>query len=459
MLPKVHKPNNPGRPVVPSVNRYTEKLSAYLDEFIRPLDVSSLYTNNYTNEGLTVVENEFKKAGRNNPSGKTLACLLEKVPKLNNFTFNQEHFIQVKGTAMGTKAAPNFVNLYMGRLEDTFVYQTDWSNYVIDWIRLIDDIFLIWNGNYDSLTTFIGYLNRVVPSIKFTHEISYHSVNFLDTKVLKDARGDITTDVYQKPTDTHPYLHWTSAHPPHLKHSIPYSLRRICLSTETLRQRIMEYSQFFVACGYKRERVLTEIRKVLSLKLEESLEARERVSINRMPLETTFNPHTFIAEIANRNWHLLQSKERLAHIFQEAPLIAYRRPKGLRDTLVSIKFRNTTTGGNHNIAGGCGPCNKPRCSWCNRINKTSTFSGTQNCKLYDIFHTMDCQSAWVIYVIECKICKLQYVGKSETGFKLRLNNHRNHIKSKLSSCELTEHFLHNTRTHNCDNDARSNYNH
>jgi len=216
----------------------------------------------------------------------------------------------------------------------------------------------------------------------------------------------------------------------------------------------MEYSQFFVACGYKRERVLTEMRKVLSLTQEESLQARERVSVNRTPLVTTFNSHTtFIAEIANRNWHFLQSKERLAHIFQEPPLIACRRPKSLRDTLVSSKLRNTTTGGNDNIAGGCGPCNKPRCSWCSRINKTSTFTGTQNCQVYHIFHTMDCQSAWVIYVIECKICKLQYVGKSETGFNLRLNNHRNHIKSKVSSCELTEHFLQNTKTHNFDNDV------
>ena len=163
----------------------------------------------------------------------------------------------------------------------------------------------------------------------------------------------------------------------------------------------------------------------VSLTQEESLQARERVSVNRTPLVTTFNPHTaFIAEIANRNWHFLQSKERLAHIFQEPPLIAYRRPKSPRDTRVSSKLKNTTTGGNDNIAGGCGPCNKRRCSWCSRINKTSTFAGTQNCQVYHIFHTMDCQSAWVIYVIECKICKLQYVGKSDTGFNLRLNNHR-----------------------------------
>ena len=38
MLPKIHKPNNPGRPVVSSVNSHTEKLSAYVDEFLRPLE-------------------------------------------------------------------------------------------------------------------------------------------------------------------------------------------------------------------------------------------------------------------------------------------------------------------------------------------------------------------------------------------------------------------------------------
>ena len=136
----------------------------------------------------------------------------------------------------------------MGRLEDKFVYQTEWFNYIIDWVRFTDDIFLIWKGSKDSLTAFIEYLNDVVPLIKFTHEISFSSVNFLDTKVIKNSMSDINTDVYQKPTDTHPYLHWTSAHPPHLKYSIPYSqalrLRRICSSNDLLQQRIMEFSNF-----------------------------------------------------------------------------------------------------------------------------------------------------------------------------------------------------------------------
>ena len=71
---------------------------------------------------------------------------------MKNFTFNDEHFIQIKGTAMGTRVAPNFANVYMGRFEENFVYKTEWSNYVIIWVRFIDDIFLIWKGDIDSLT-------------------------------------------------------------------------------------------------------------------------------------------------------------------------------------------------------------------------------------------------------------------------------------------------------------------
>ena len=98
--------------------------------------------------------------------------------------------------------------------------------------------------------------------------------------------------------------------------------------------------------------------------------------------------------------------------------------------------------------GSYGPCNKPKCSWCVLINKTSTFTDTRrDGKVFDIFHTVNCQSTFVIYIIECRICRLQYVGKSETAFNLRLNNHRNHIKRGVNSCELSEHFLHNSRSH------------
>ncbi|CAH3160130.1 unnamed protein product, partial [Porites lobata] len=63
---------------------------------------------------------------------------------------------------------------------------------------------------------------------------------------------------------------------------------------------------------------------------------------------------------------------------------------------------------------GCGSC-----SWCTRINKPSTFTGTQEDIIFDMYHIVNCQSTW-----------------SETGFNIQLNNHRNHIKKAFCSCEI-----------------------
>ena len=91
------------------------------DSILVILDVSSLYTNIDTEEGLIIVEEELTKAGQNHPSSKTLTWLLDKVLKLNHFTFHNHNFIQVKGTAMGTRP-----ELHRIMLTCTWV---DWKTY------------------------------------------------------------------------------------------------------------------------------------------------------------------------------------------------------------------------------------------------------------------------------------------------------------------------------------------
>ena len=146
---------------------------------------------------------------------------------------------------------------------------------------------------------------------------------------------------------------------------------------------------------------------------------QERESTDRIPLVTTFNPHTtFIAEIARRNCNFLQSKERLAHIFNKPPLVAYRRPISLRDRLVSTKFKTVN---NIPVPRDCEACGKPKCSWGKGINKTTTFTSSNKNKTVKLFHPVNCQSSWVIYIIECNICNLYTVHRQE----------RNSVQSSL----------------------------
>ena len=43
---------------------------------------------------------------------------------------------------------------------------------------------------------------------------------------------------------------------------------------------------------------------------------------------------------------------------------------------------------------------------------------------------LDCDSSLVIYLVTCKKCRGQYVGKSTTPFKKRHSNHKQEIKRK-----------------------------
>ena len=52
--------------------------------------------------------------------------------------------------------------------------------------------------------------------------------------------------------------------------------------------------------------------------------------------------------------------------------------------------------------------------------------------------------------MECKRCKIQYVGKSETSFNLRLNNHRKDVTRK--SIPASNHF--DDKDHKFERDAK-----
>ena len=81
------------------------------------------------------------------------------------------------------------------------------------WKRFIHDIFMVWTHGEGSLNHFIEYLISLHESIKFTHEFSYSDINFLDTTVKFNVNRELITTLYNKPTDTHLYLEYSSAHP------------------------------------------------------------------------------------------------------------------------------------------------------------------------------------------------------------------------------------------------------
>ena len=58
-----------------------------------------------------------------------------------------------------------------------------------------------------------------------------------------------------------------------------------------------------------------------------------------------------------------------------------------------------------------------------QLTSAMTFISQQTKRKFKIYHKINCKSEYVIYLMECTLCK-QYVGKAETAFNIRLNNHR-----------------------------------
>ena len=112
---------------------------------------------------------------------------------MNNFTFNDSHYLQIHGTAMGTKMARSFANLFLGLLEKNSLRNAPFQPHT--WLRYIDDIFMIWTESPENLKIFIDYLNNIHPTIKFTSSHSSTSVPFLDVNVSLTSDGNINTEM------------------------------------------------------------------------------------------------------------------------------------------------------------------------------------------------------------------------------------------------------------------------
>ena len=501
LLPKIHKSTRPpvGRPIVSGNRCATERISKFVDFFLKPfcpllpsyvrdtthflhilnnvgalppdtllvtMDVTSLYTNIPNEEGMQVIRELLHNKRPTHgiyPSNWALNQLLEFVLTKNNFTFNDLHYLQVGGTAMGTRVAPTYAILYMGDFEQKHIYT--YSLQPILYLRFIDDVFMLWTHGETQLLRFIDHVNGANDNIKFTHEFSRHQVSFLDTMV-NFRQGELVTDLYSKPTDRHNYLHYNSAHPQSCKTSIPYSqflrVRRICSTKADYIRHVLDLSRVFLRRNYPepliRQAALTVLRMkrdTLLVKHTSSLEDME----DPIPFKTTYHPHHHeTPRIVHNNFVMLQSSNSTRPIHKRGFLCSFRRNKNLRQLLTRARVpwqqqdarldplhrtppvapTNTAPRPNDKCKG---PCLSPNiCMICPRLNTTGRLKGKYAERSGRAMHNITCRSSNLIYVVTCTRCGLQYVGQTHQSIKMRFGMHRQDIKKKLKAKTLSNHF-------------------
>ena len=88
------------------------------------------------------------------------------VLKNNIFEFNSDLFLQLIGTAMGSKPAPSYANIFMAKQIDPKIRklakEMEGGRDPIDLFkRFLDDIFLVYTGTVQSLHKFMVELNKI----------------------------------------------------------------------------------------------------------------------------------------------------------------------------------------------------------------------------------------------------------------------------------------------------------
>ena len=414
MLPKIHKPiekwpvsNMPqGRPIISDCSSESYAVSEYIDHFLQPLaskhasylkdtsdflnklrtvkitenslvvtmDVENMYTNIDHESGLLAVKKAFEDYPDPIRPDKQILDLLEISLKNNDFQFNGETFLQVRGTAMGKKYAPSYANIFMAKFETEAMDKCNLLPTV--YFRFLDDIFCVWDHGRDRLNTFLEVLNTHHPSIKLTACIHEHSIDFLDVTVFKGPmlkeKNIFDTKIYFKPTDTHQLLHKASFHPKHTFKGILKSqimrFYRIC----------SQRSDFDAACSL--------VFKAL----------KDRGYSGR-----------FLREIKTKTVRDMKSGELIRPPFIPPEPQIEHFGESCNFMVDGVRY----------------------CPYCEDINDSSIVTSNTTKFSFKIRENLTCNDNHLIYLIECRECCKQYIGQTKRSLRRRIYEHVNDIRN------------------------------
>ncbi len=278
--PKDHKIGEPLRPIVSGMKSPTQKISAFLDQIIRPIfnkltpysltnsiellehlknhgttdqtllytfDITDLYTMIPQQESILAIcellgQNKILKVNGEIPIN-TIRTLFRHV--LDNAYFvlqlpgeEAKFFKQIRGGPMGSECTQVLADVYMRKWEKQFQEQQKLDGEL--YFRFRDDIFLTTRKNKIEMDKFLVELGRKDKNIGLTFETGQY-VDYLDVRIGIEI-PNFRTKIFRK-LAAQPYiLPFNSSHPPHVTKNIPFSalLRavRICSHSIDLREEI-----------------------------------------------------------------------------------------------------------------------------------------------------------------------------------------------------------------------------
>ena len=303
------------------------------------MDIKSLYTVIPNNDGLQALKYHLNLRPLQQPPTDTLSFNgLNLFSTSNSFEFDNEHYQQVGGIAMGTEMSPNYACLFVGHvarkmLED---YQGNKPQLYKHYIK---DVLGASSGTRQDLENFIEFCSAYHPFLKYTFEISESSLSFLDLCLSISNTGITTTTSPPISTAT-----LTTAHPILLTvrkpfHTVSFSVfegSAQTMMTMWLNPRKWHRSlrtDILVVLLPRRQKRTQKISRRRALgNFERGDRAR---CTEKVPLVLTYQPKKQeVKKILLKNFCILNDDPTTKEIFNTKPLCVYPRDTSLLDILV-----------------------------------------------------------------------------------------------------------------------------
>ena len=170
-------------------------------------------------------------------------------------------------------------------------------------------------------------------------KISDKGINFLDTTVYKGERfhnqGILDIHTHVKPTETFQYTHFSFCNPHRVRKGLikgeSLRLLKTNSSAKFFYENIYNLKKRLRARGYPhnfKEKITFEVKFI---EQKSALQKNNEVRKEILPLPNLKN-------ILMRKRHLIQDKRVLRDIYNEPPIISFKRGKSLGDILIRAKL-------------------------------------------------------------------------------------------------------------------------
>ena len=140
-------------------------------------------------------------------------------------------------------------------------------------------MFVVLTNGPASVSLFLKYLNNIDKTgiIQFTMQAAGDDgLELLDLK-LKMVNGNISVDVFSKPTNSFTYVLPSTCYPNRNIKNVPKGialrLRRICDSDEKYDERSEEYQKYLIARDYQPGSVKRQLEEVKKLSRSSNTES------------------------------------------------------------------------------------------------------------------------------------------------------------------------------------------